>query len=81
MKVWMNNLLSGWNIQRILFLIMGFSLLGDALQKLDVFGMVLAGYFLVMSIFKLGCCSGSCGVPISTAKNEVSEEVEYEELK
>lgn len=54
----------GWNLSRILFLVIGVTLIIQSLLKLEWIGIILGLYLCVMGIFKLGCASGSCNVMI-----------------
>ncbi|GGP03863.1 hypothetical protein GCM10010992_13890 [Cloacibacterium rupense] len=64
----MKDFLRDWNIRRTIYLIGGiwaiFQSVMDRMWMLIPFGM----YFVAMGIFKFGCASGSCEVPMSSSQ-------------
>ena len=79
-------ILSGWTIQRALFLIMGIVILVQSVMQKQWIGAGIGGYFAAMGLFSFGCAAaGGCyGGACNTdpqAKNKISvQDVEYEEL-
>ncbi|TXI84513.1 MAG: hypothetical protein E6Q37_08210 [Crocinitomicaceae bacterium] len=60
-------ILHGWNFSRILFAIVGISIIGQAIYEKQYFGILFGGYFFVMGLFGLGCASGSCTIPTDSS--------------
>lgn len=80
----LNTLLSGWNILRIIRLILGVMLLVQAFQTKFWGAGLLGSLLLFQAITNTGCCgAGGCGVPVSeNNKNTKSiDSIEYEEVK
>lgn len=76
MKKW----LSGWNLARLLRLLLGLLVLVNGLYTAQ---WVLAGLGLVfaaMALANAGCCVGSCTPPTRRSPN-ANEEIIYEEIK
>jgi hypothetical protein len=76
-------LVSGWNVRRLLYLVMGVIVIAQSIADHQNWGILLGAYFAVMGIFNLGCASGYCGVPLSSNKQYATKAVdtEYEEVK
>lgn len=55
-------LLSGWNIQRIVFLLIGVILLLHTIMDNQPIGVLLGIYITGMGLFGFGCAAGSCSV-------------------
>lgn len=77
-------LLSGWNIMRILWLIMGIGIVMQAVNEKN-FLMLLPGlYFVFAALANVGCFAGSCAVdytsPKSNNKQSVAD-IEFEEVQ
>lgn len=53
-------ILTGWNFQRVLFLLVGLLVIGQAVNSKEWLGIIFGAYFLVMATFALGCAGGSC---------------------
>lgn len=80
------NLLTGWNFRRALFLIVGIIILVQSGAKSDWLGVALGSYFAAMGLFQIGCASGTCFTQPIISKNDSNtpieiEDVEYEEVK
>jgi hypothetical protein len=80
-------ILKGWNIQRVLFPVIGMIIIIQAYNDKQWMGALLGAYFVSMGIFRFGCASGRCVESISNQKapqesnNESTGEVEFEEVK
>ncbi|MEX2349960.1 MAG: hypothetical protein WD554_03705 [Flavobacteriaceae bacterium] len=55
-------LLSGWSIQRIVFLLMGVILLLHTIMDNQPIGVLLGIYITGMGLFGFGCTTGNCSV-------------------
>lgn len=53
-------ILTGWNIQRLLYLIAGVGLVAVSVSDRQWFGIVSGLYFASMGLFAFGCASGNC---------------------
>lgn len=53
-------ILTGWNFQRVFYLIAGTGLVIFALVDSQWVGAALGSYFVAMGIFGFGCASGKC---------------------
>jgi len=78
-------LLTGWNFQRILFLVFGALILFPAIKNFDWISLVFGGYFFSMGLFAFGCAAGKCYNPrsekITDEKLNGIKEITYEEIK
>jgi hypothetical protein len=80
-------ILTGWTLQRLVFLGLGLYLLISALLAQQWLGTILGGYFASMGLFGFGCAAGACGAPRS--RNQVQSEpvnpeqldIQFEEIK
>ena len=77
-------LTTGWNFQRIIYLVIGIFILIQSLIELHWMGILFGSYFASMGLFAFGCASGNCFV--STCETPVSKQnsidkVEFEEVK
>lgn len=55
-------LLTGWNMQRIAFLLMGVILLLHTIMDNQPIGVLLGIYITGMGLFGFGCAAGNCSV-------------------
>lgn len=53
-------ILTGWNFQRVFYLIAGGGLVIFAMMDRHWVGAALGTYFVAMGIFGFGCASGNC---------------------
>jgi hypothetical protein len=56
-------LLTGWTIQRGLYVIIGGILITQSIMEAQWVGMAIGGYFASMGIFAFGCAAGNCYLP------------------
>ena len=62
-------ILSNWNFMRVLRLVLGLSILGQAFYQADFWVGVAGALFSGMAIFNVGCCgSNGCSVNYQQAK-------------
>lgn len=78
-------LLTGWTFQRALFLIMGVSIIVQAIMEMQWIGAALGIYFAAMGLFNFGCASGgcfggSCATPTLPQKGE-AKDITFNEIK
>jgi hypothetical protein len=84
MKTLKTRLVSGWNFQRALYLVMGTFVLFQGIENNQWAAMAFGGYFAAMGLFAFGCAAGNCGMPSSTKNKAVDAttlDVAYEEIK
>lgn len=55
-------LTTGWTFKRVLFLIVGITLLGQGITESQWALIAFGGYFTFLSVFKKGCCADNCGL-------------------
>ena len=76
----MRTLLTGWTLPRILYLILGISVIAESIAEKQWAGILVGMYMASMGIFNIGCASGtcyneSCAVPPQELKKvELKEE-------
>lgn len=77
--IW-NRMRYGWTFMRMLYLVMGITIVIQASMISQWPGIFLGAYFMVMGLFSLGCASGQCAyVPPSVNRN--NDTVEFKEIK
>lgn len=75
----MNKLLTGWNVFRLVRLLIGLAALVQGIIQKEVLLLAGGSWVLFGALFNLGCCgSGGCSVLTSTQKT--NKEVSYEEV-
>ncbi|CAN5370038.1 hypothetical protein BH09BAC5_BH09BAC5_21950 [soil metagenome] len=79
-------ILTGWNFQRILFLVMGTILIVQSGQDGEWMGIAVGSYFASMGIFRFGCAAGgcfggNCNTETNYSEKTESREIEFEEIK
>jgi hypothetical protein len=82
---------SGWNWIRIVYLIMGISIMIQSIMIRQWAAVLFGGWFTAMGLFGLGCASGSCYIPgrghgTDSKNNLLTNETDpvntgYEEIK
>ena len=80
-------MLTGGTFVRALYFIMGLVIVYQfAIQK-QWTGMLFGIYFASMGLFKFGCAAGNCynlpskNNPINNAQNNITEDIQFEEVK
>lgn len=70
------------SFRRLLFLGMGLFIGVSSLKQGEWVGILMGTYFFSMGLFTLGCAD-NCGLPstLTIAPNELTEEIDYEEIK
>ena len=66
-------ILTGWTINRIIFVLMGLAIGLQAAMQSEWLGILLGGYFMSMGIFAFGCAGGQCYVPPRRGNTSVTE--------
>jgi hypothetical protein len=75
----MRKLLIGWNVFRIIRLLIGMVALVQGIIQKEGLILLAGSWILFGALFNKGCCgSGGCSVPMS--KENPGKEVEYEEV-
>lgn len=71
-----------FTFRRLLFLGMGLFIGLSSLKQGEWVGILMGTYFFSMGLFTLGCAD-NCGLPLkmTTTANELTEEIDYEEIK
>lgn len=78
-----DRLLTGWTIMRVIYLIMGITLIIQAIMAAQYMMIAFGGYFALMSLLGLGCMGGNCYAPRTSEKvaSQEVQDVTYEEIK
>jgi len=53
-------ILSGWNFQRFIYVVLGVAVIVQSAIQREWIGILLGIYFVSMGIFALGCAAGNC---------------------
>jgi hypothetical protein len=74
-------ILKNWTLTRVLFLILGISIMVQSILDLQWFGVLFGGYFASMGIFSFGCASGNCyggncAVPSKQTSDSTNQNIE-----
>ncbi|MCY7422031.1 MAG: hypothetical protein LH478_09870 [Chitinophagaceae bacterium] len=75
----MKALLEGWNLMRLLRLVLGVAILVQGIVGSDVMTIILGTAFVGMALANVGCC-GANGCAVNYRKNLNEKEISYEEL-
>lgn len=72
-------LLKGWNMMRLLRLVLGIIIIGQAFAGKDVVLGILGFLLTGMALLNMGCCGvNGCAVP--SQRNTGSKDIHYEEI-
>jgi len=75
-----NRILSNWTLSRIIRVIIGLVIIGEAISRADISSGIIGAVFTGMGVFNIGCCgSGACYTPIKSSKGELKD-ISYEEI-
>lgn len=55
-------ILTGWNFQRVLFVIIGSLMIIQSVIEMQWLGIIIGGYFTIMGLFAFGCAGNNCKV-------------------
>ena len=69
-----------WHILRVIYLIIGFMLIAQAVQSRDIPFALVGGLFLYQSIFNTGCCGAGFQKPSKEDQRSL-QDTEYTEIK
>lgn len=72
---------TGWNFQRILFLLMGVVIIIQAVADKQWMVLVPGGYIASMAVFNFGCASGSCYSPVRQQPEVKADEIKLNDGK
>lgn len=70
-----------WHILRVIYLIIGFMLIAQAVQSRDIPFALVGGLFLYQSIFNTGCCGTGLQKPSKEDVQRSLQDTEYTEIK
>jgi len=71
---------SGWNFQRVLFLLFGLVLVIEAIYQQQWWGALFGAYFVLMAVLRLGCAGGQCAPVRKEVTPGSVEDADYEEI-
>lgn len=75
-----NRIFSNWTLPRVLRVIIGIVIIGEAISRADITTGILGAIFMGMGVFNIGCCgSGACYAPIKSSKKD-SKDISFEEV-
>ena len=75
-------LLSGWNLNRGIRLILGIAILFQYFEQKDFFIAMISVMLILQAVFNVGCCgSGNCAVETRKTKSQAIEDTTFEEIK
>jgi hypothetical protein len=79
-------ILNNWTFMRALYLLMGITVIVQAVMSQQWFGVVFGGYFASMGLFAFGCAAGNCysrncATEPQQKSNTTIQDVEFEEVK
>lgn len=55
-----DRILKGWNLRRVMYLVLGSFVIGQAILTQQYFVILFGVYFASMGLFNFGCASGVC---------------------
>jgi len=79
-------ILTGWNLARILYLLLGTFVMVQSVIQQHWLGVAIGSYFAAMGIFRFGCAAGNC-VNLNSNNHSISEnttdnkETAFEEIR
>lgn len=75
-------LLTGWNLNRVVYLVMGIIVIIQAVMMREWLGIFAGGYLASMGLFAMGCASGNCygSTCVSKPLQNISEPTHVEEI-
>jgi len=78
----MSNFFRGWNVIRIIRLLLGVAIIAQSIGS-GQWGLMIAGVlFALMPIFNIGCCAGgNCNTIVRKAQHTGNSDIIYEEIK
>lgn len=81
-----NRILTGWNVQRVLFLLMGIAIIVQSAISEQRYGLLFGGYIASMGLFAFGCAGGNCYGSFGTLNpkqksNSIIKDIDFEEIK
>ena len=77
-------ILTGWNIGRVLYLLLGIYVMIATAMEGHWFGILIGAYFAGMGLFRFGCAAGNCYTGAaykSRAGESPGTDVQFEEIK
>lgn len=76
-----NTLLSNWHLSRWVRLALGIFMAIEAIRRMDALSGILSAVLLFQAATDTGCCGTSaCSAP-TKGKKDISEEIQFEEIK
>lgn len=71
----------GWNIMRVIRLVLGLIILVQGIMARDVMYGFFGVFLSFLALVNVGCCGvGGCSVPSVSSKGSKTKEIEYEEV-
>lgn len=77
----MKTISQGWNIMRLLRLILGTAIMVQGIVAKDTITIILGVAFVGMAVANIGCCgAGGCAINNRTTTTKKTEDIYYEEV-
>lgn len=81
-----NRISTNWTFTRIIFLIMGITVIVHSILTQQWFGIAFGGYFAAMGLFAIGCAAGNCYTGHGETQEDqnlksTTQDVIFEEVK
>ncbi|MBS1628184.1 MAG: hypothetical protein JSR09_05665 [Bacteroidetes bacterium] len=78
-------ILTGWNLKRILYVLIGLTIIIQSILQHEWIGVLLGSYFASMGVFSFGCAGGNCfnnNCYTDTKQPSIKgNKIEYEEIR
>lgn len=76
-----NRILSGWNLVRILRLVLGIIIIVQGISTKEWTFVMLGSLLTLMPLLNIGCCGPSgCNVPATQSRRQ-TKDISYEEVR
>jgi len=81
-----NRISTNWTFTRVIFLIMGITVIVHSVSTHQWFGIAFGSYFAAMGLFAIGCAAGNCYTDYGETQEDqnlksTTQDVIFEEVK
>lgn len=76
-----DRILNNWTFTRLLYLIIGLTVVIDSLISAEWLALIMGGYIASMGLFSFGCAANGCFTSNNNTKQQPLDKVTFEELK
>ena len=75
-------LLTNWDLMRVFRLVIGAWMVVQAVMQREMFIGLFGAFFLYQAVTGTGCCgTQACYAPPTKSKGDITQDIEYEEVK